>query len=174
MILGVSQLSAQNYTKVKPTKEISLLIPEDFIVMDVGNQSLEYPSARQPIAMYTSPDRKVDLGINVNSSSWGSSNLEILKDFYYASILSLYDQVDFTKNEIIKVGKRDFICFEFVGTVVDEDAVGAQKTLSRFVHIRYTLYNEKVLLFNYSCPGRIKDQWSDVASTILNSVVIKK
>ncbi len=169
-------VQAQNDLKrLKITKEISMLVPESFVPMSQSDIISKYVSARQPLAMFTSADRRVDLGINQNSSMWKESDLSILKDFYKAGILNLFTEVKFMKDEIREISGRKFVVFEFVSRVVDEEnsISGLGTAVSNYTYIMYTLYEDRVLLFNFNCPQSERVKWQLAAGQMMESVRIK-
>lgn len=160
--------------RIKVTKDISMKIPTSFALMEQADINNKYISARMPIAMYTSIDRQVDLGINENSSTWTANDLEILKDFYKANILNLFTEVQFIQQNIKDVGERSFVVYEFVSKITDdENAIGETQTISKYTYIMYTLRNNKVLIFNFTCPSKLKSQWESAAAEMMESVRIK-
>jgi hypothetical protein len=149
-------------------------IPISFVPMGQGDRVNKYVSSRVPIAMYTSVDRQIDLGINENSSTWAATDFEILKDFHRANILNLFDEVDFIQEDIREIGGQKFVVYEFVGRITDEDrTVGERNYVSRYNYIMYTIRNNKVLLFNFTCPTRFQSSWEDTAREMMESVRLK-
>ncbi|MBV6644414.1 MAG: hypothetical protein KI790_03140 [Cyclobacteriaceae bacterium] len=159
--------------QTKVTKEISMLLPSTFIAMTQQERIAKYVSSREPIAMYTNETRDIDLGINMNSSQWGQSDLDILQDFYKSSILNLYDEVNFLQEEIREVNGREFIVFEFTSKVVGSSLSFTNQATSGYTYIQYTLWNNRVLLFNFSCPYRYRSTWQPAAKEMMESVKIK-
>ena len=147
-------------------------VPADFIDMSEDERNRKYVSSRVPIAMYTNSERNVDIGVNENSTRWGPGDLEILKDFYKANILSLHNEVNFLQEDIQEVAGRQFIVFEFNSKVYKEDSFN-KNAVSKYSYIQYTLFNEKVLLFNFSAPLRYRQQWEAVAKEMMASIRIR-
>ncbi len=160
--------------RLKITKEISMKVPVDFINMTQAERVNKYVSSRAPIAMFTSSDRNVDLGINENSSAWPGDDLTILQSFFKANIANLFTEVKFIQEEIREIGDRKFIVFEFVSKITDEQTTfGGNTSISKYTYIQYTLRNEKVLLFNFTCPGRQRATWQEAAKEMMESIRIK-
>lgn len=173
-IMATPVLSQGSLKRQKVTKEISMKIPAAFIPMDIRQQRIKYVSDREPVAMYTTEDGNVDLGINMASTMWGSADLDILHDFYKAGILNLYDQVDFAQDTVRTINDRQYIVFEFNAYLTGEDnSFARQAGLSKYIYIQYTLREGSVLLFNFSAPARARQTWEAVASEMMNSVQIK-
>lgn len=160
--------------RTKISDDISMEIPVDFVVMMEGERMNKYVSDREPIAVYTSSDRMVDLGINQNSTQWGNGDLSILKDFYKAGILNLFTSVEFKQDEIRTIGGREYIVFEFISKITDEESsFGDVRSTSKYNYIQYTLRNGKVVLFNLSCPSRMESQWNTTAKAMMESIRLK-
>ena len=119
--------------------------------------------------MFTNIERTVDLGINETSSTWQADDLVILKDFYKANILSLYNEVSFDQETIESIGSRDYIVFEFSSKVFNEGGF-RKDAVAKYTYIQYTLFNDKVLLFHFSSPFLLRSQWQPVAQEIMKSV----
>lgn len=133
----------------------------------------KYVSNSQPMAMYSTLDNRTDLGINVTSTNWGE-DLTILKELYKASILNLYDKVNFLQEDITLINGRQFIVFEFTGTVLGNDnGFQSQGSLTKYLYLAYTPYQDKILIFNFSTDGFSKDRWSPLIHQVVGSIKIK-
>lgn len=149
-------------------------ISSTFIPMEVAQQRLKYVSSRTPIAMFTTLNGNVDMGVNMASSRWGSADLDILHDFYKAGILNLYDQVTFHQDTIREINGRPFIVFEFLGSVAgDDNSFSNAASLTKYIYIQYTLYHDSVLLFNFSAPELLQREWKETATEMMESIKIK-
>ncbi len=149
-------------------------IPSSFIPMDIQQQRIKYVSDRAPIAMFTTEDGRVDLGVNTSSTTWGDSDLAILRDFYRAGIINLYDKTDFSKDTIELINDRKFIVFEFNGTLhPDENSFRNEGSLSKYIYIQYTIYNNNVLLFNFSAPAIQRPKWEATVKEMMTSIKIR-
>lgn len=163
------------YVKTKVSDEISLLLPEEFTIMSQADLNTKYASSKPPLAVYTDFSRYVDLGVNVAYSQWDKDDLEIMKSFYKSNIMGLYSEVQFITEDIENVNGKDFAVFEFTSSVYDEEGTTINSgAISKYVRIQYCIVNNKTVLFNFSCPARLKDKWSPIAKEILQSVQISK
>ncbi len=174
IVPGFSLNAQVPFKKVKVNKAIQLQLPQEFLPMSELEQQQKYVSNQPPIATFTNRDGTVDLGINITSTSWGN-DLSILRQFYRSGISSLYDEVRFTKDTILTINQRDFIAFEFVGMVRDEqNSFMDQGSLSKYVYIVYTPYNDRLLLFNFSSPARTRGDWAPIAAQIMSTIQIRE
>ncbi|MFT6855264.1 MAG: hypothetical protein ACJA0X_001238 [Cyclobacteriaceae bacterium] len=161
--------------RVKVDKNISMKIPVGFRPMSQSDLINRYNAFRKPLAMYTNENRQIDLGINENSSPWAGEDLEILSDFYRANISNLFTEVHFINDEIRAIGDRRFAIFEFTSKVSDESQTfgGGSNPVSKYTYIMYTIRNNKVLLFNFSAPARMRTLWEEAAKEMMESIRIK-
>lgn len=173
LILQFSLTAQVTLERIKVTDEISMKVPSSFIPMVEAERNRKYVSSREPMAMYTNEARTVDIGVNENSSRWGSGDLAILKDFYKANILSLHTEVSFISEDIRQIEGKDFIFFEFKSKVYKEGSFN-KNAISKYTIIQYTLRNEKVLLFNFSAPLRDQSLWQETAREVMASIRFKK
>lgn len=160
--------------KVQINKDISLELPENFILMSKSEQINKYVSTREPLVMYTSEDRRVDFGITLTNLGWAADDLELLMQFYISGIRNLYSEIKFYQEEIREINGRQYIVFEFVSKVTDDDNVfGGSSSTSKYSYIQYTLFNNQVLLFNFSSPAFMRDQWQQTTRGMMESVEIR-
>ncbi len=164
-LLGILLLSTASVPKLRPQKiaeGVTVSLPSDFVPMSDNDIAQRYPSTKKPLAMYTSLDRVVDFGVNESKATFPGSDLNILKEFYQSTILSLYNKVDFMQKGVIQpIKKRDYIVFEFTSEI--------DKTY-KYTYLQYALINNKVFIFNFSCPQEYKDKWQETAKAIMQTV----
>lgn len=167
-------LQNTNFVTVKITNYIKVSLPAEFSPMTLDDMVVKYPSPRKPTAMYTNPDRLVDFGLNETPNNWPANDLELLKNIYKSNILNLYDTVFFIQQVVQKINKREFIVLEFVSGIEGKNIRGKRAPLiGTYSYIQYTVYNDKILVFNFSCPGFFKKEWEQSAKIIMNSIKIK-
>ncbi|WP_436515167.1 hypothetical protein [Ekhidna sp. To15] len=154
--------------------EISYMVPSNFTLMSTSDRMRKFVSAREPLAMHSTMDREVDLGINWNPMRWTASDDEMVHGFYKASIQSMFDNVEFIQDGIQKVNGKNFIVFEFVSSLKSDNAFSGTKSSRYYTYIQYTSYNNQVLLFNFGCKARLMSTYQSVAKEIMNSVKVNE
>ena len=170
-----SSFQQMKYVKTKVNNDISILLPEDFLSMSQADLKGKYVSAKTPVAAYTDFTRSVDLGVNVAYSQWNKEDLEIMMSFYKSNIMGLYTEVQFIKEDIENINGKDFVVFEFVSSVYNEEGTDInQSAINKYIRIQYTIVKGKTVLFNFSCPASQKGTWAPIAKKILGSVKINK
>lgn len=166
---------AAKLTKTRISDEISARLPENFQPVSQEDLSTKYVSSRPPIALYTSPDRQVDFSVNVSVNQWQHFDLPLIKDFYKASLSTLFSDLKLIKEETTEINKHPAALFEFVGTVEGEEGtVRRTAAISKYHYVAYVLVNGKVAVFTLTAPDNQQQQWSSVAEEIMQSIRIKK
>jgi len=161
--------------KVTIADDISVLLPESFTVLSEQEINDKYISYRKPLAIYSDPSRRVDFGVNVSVTSWGSDDLDLMKQFFRSNILNLYDEVEFVKEEVQEINGISYAVFEFISQVnPDKNSFRANNAVKKYTYVQYALVNGKTLLFNFTAPFMIKDRWEGIAQEVMQSVKVKK
>jgi len=157
--------------KNKVAPGVTILLPEDFVAMNDDYIASKYPSYRKPLAMYTSPNGKIDFGVNTANNLWGN-RLEILKSVYKASISNLFLKVNFLQDTIVTIRKRQFIVFEFVSEQEPKMSYSSKETVKFYTYIMYTVVNHRIFIFNFTAPYGMMDTWQPQAEIIMKSIKI--
>ncbi len=163
------------FVKVEVTEGITVFLPADFIQPPQEEINKRMQSPRIPLIFYTDPNNEVDFSVNMSYSLWAQKDIEILRSFYRSTILSLYDEVNFIKDEIVEVDGRQYAEFEFESKVEDDEESIIQKgPVRKYTLIRYTiLKNNNTVLLNFTCPLYAEKKWNDTAREIMDKAVIK-
>lgn len=162
---------AQKLVKVKLADNLSIKLPDDFTPMTKEDRDQRYESFRIPIALYTSPDRMVDFGINRSYSIWQENDFSLLEEFYKASIIELYDKVKFINKGTTTVNKREYVFFEFESIVYPANKF--QGKIAKYSYLMYTIDEGTTYLFNFTCPIKEKGRWQEKAHQIMASIKLK-
>jgi hypothetical protein len=171
-ILFISvDVTGQKLVKQKLGDNITVRIPDSFTPMTDEDKQQRYESTRLPIALYTDPDRLVDFGVNRSFSRWQASDLQMLQDFYEATIMELYDKVKFIDKGIKTVNEHEFVVFEFESVVYPENDF--QRNIAKYTYLMYGLQGGTTYLFNFTCERSVSGQWKTTAHKIMESVKLK-
>ncbi len=146
------------------TDGISAAIPEGFVPMSDHDIAIRYPSTKKPLAMFTSNDMSVDFGLNVTKSNWAGDDLALLKDVYKSTLYTLYNEVRIIREEIQTVNKQNFVILEFTSK--------ADQT-RKYTFLQYGIFNNRVYIFNFTCPEREMGKWNETATDIMASIKVK-
>ncbi len=160
--------------KTKIGKSITISLPDDFMLMSQSEIRSRFVSAREPLAIYSDGTGNVDFTINVAYSRWNPDDLELMQSFYKSTIMGLYDQVHFIKEDVEEINGRRFAVFEFISSVGEQsDIPFNSNTIGRYTYIQYAIVNGKTVLFNLTCPTPLRKKWGPLAKEIMGSVTIK-
>jgi len=167
--------TGDNFVKIKVADNITIFLPADFTAVEQEEINKRIHSPRIPLAYYTDPYSEVDFSVNMSYSLWAEKDIEILRSFYRSTLLSLYDEVNFLKDEVVTVNDRQYAEFEFESVVKDdEDAIIPKDPIKKYTLIRYTiLKNNNTVLLNFTCPLHREDAWRQTAHEIMDKVIIK-
>ena len=174
LVVGFQASSQYQLKRTKVNDHISMDIPEDFRALEQGEIIQKNISSRPPIAMYTDYNQQIDVVVNETSNTWQGGDYEVIKSLYKSTIANLFTEIEFIQEGIVEKAGRKFIVFEFISRVTDEDATfGSGVAIAKYTYIQYTLYQDKILLFNFTCPAKQQNQWQKSAHEIMNSVRVK-
>lgn len=156
---------------------ITVSLPKDFAPVAEQEMASKYVSYRKPIALYTDPAKQVDFSVNLSLTQWQYFDLPLVKDFYKASLATLYSDIEWIREDIEEIRDIPFAIFEYVGTVADseqENVIRQTKPLEVYTYIAYGLVNGKVVVFTFTAPAQQRQQWAPVAEKIMESIRLKK
>jgi hypothetical protein len=162
--------------KTKLTKEIIVYLPSDFTPMTDDDLAKKYFTYRKPTAMYTNPERVVDFGLNITDTRWRQSDLPLLQKFYKSGIAKMYTNVNFIQDTISTINKRDFVVFEFISELKDDETNTMQRTsvVKQYSYMQYTVKDNQVHVFNFTCPVQIRSKWQETAREIMQTIKINE
>ena len=174
IVVCTEGLSQQKLSNTKINDDISMKIPASFSNMTDGERIGKYVSSKTPIAMYSSEDRLVDLGINTNIMQLAEGDEEKLRSFYRGTFETLFDEIEYYQDTIQEINGRKFIVFEFLSTLKEENVFSGPSIEKNYTYIQYTSYNDQVLLFNFGCKPRKMSEWQPIAKEMMKSIKIKE
>ena len=163
---------AQKLVSTKVGDDITIKIPSEFINMSDQDRMRKFATSRVPLAMYSTQMQDATLGINDNPMQWAENDTQTVYGFYKASVNALFDEIEFIQDTIKKINGKEFIVFEFTSVVRNDNTFGGKKTHRNYSYIQYTSHNDQVLLFNFGCSARIKNQWEGIANEMMDSIKI--
>jgi len=163
--------SKTKLSKVKLTEKVTVYVPKKFTPMEEGDIQQRYQSHRKPLALYTDDERLVDFGVNRSFSIWQESDIELLRAFYEASILELYDKVEFYDQGVKIINGHEFAFFEFHSVVMPETSF--QKSVHKYTYLMYALSGGTTYVFNFSCPYSREAEWKQIAHSMMAAIKVK-
>ena len=162
----------EKLSKVKITDKIYINLPSSFQTADQTYKNIRYTNNRAPLAEFISEDNNVKLTLNTNSLLWKKESVEIIRSIYKANILSFFDDVLFIQDTIKIVNEREFIVFEFLSFIKNDNSF-TKKVEKHYSYIQYTSYNDQVLLLSAECLARYRSQWEKMINQIMQTIRIR-
>lgn len=166
-------VSGDKWVKKQITEDISLKIPESFYPMTPQDMRQRVLSYRKPLALFTDPSRRVELGVNFAFSKWRPSDLGLLKEFQKSSLLNIFTEVEFIQEDIQEINGIQYIVFEFISTSTVESDSRNLKPIKKYTLLLFTLDKNRTILFNFTSPADEQLLWQDTAKKIMESIKIK-
>lgn len=173
LALGVVA-SVSKLVKTKVNDQISVSLPADFFAMTPEDIAQRLPSVRAPLGAYTNQDRVVDFSVNISATQWPDADQEIAAKFFKSALYNLYDKVDMISEGVQEIHKKKFICFEFESRInANRRVEGGSEPLLKYTRIQYLVEEGRTLVFSFSCPRTMREEWQDLSSDIMKSVRVK-
>lgn len=133
-----------------------------------------YPSVRAPLAAYTDEGRQLDFSINISATQWPDANAKLAQRFFKASLYNMFDRVEMIGEGMEVINKKEYIFFEFESTVRGNNReLDQQSSILRYTYIAYLVQPEKTLVFSFTCPRRLRQEWQENARKIMRSIKVK-
>lgn len=176
LVVATGFIGADDLVRTEVYEGIRVGLPKSFRPMSEALLQEKYVAARRPLAAYTDPNQQVTFGLNVSNTRWQAGDLAILKDFYRASLLELYDEVNFLHESVEEINGQSFAAFEFISIVRPEENETTfinQKPIRQYTYVQYTIYNGKTWVFDFSVPAQAQATWQETAQKMMASVRMK-
>lgn len=175
LLLGLILVSSTNkLVKTKVNDDITMSLPEGFFPMTPEDIAQRLPSVRAPLGAYTNEDRVVDISVNISATQWPDANQEIAAKFFKAALYNLYDKVDMISEGIHEIHKKKFICFEFESRInPNKRTEGGSEPLLKYTRIQYLVEPGRTLVFSFSCPRTMRQDWEQVSDEVMKSIRVK-
>lgn len=160
--------------RVKVNDTISVLVPKEWVPMDEMDITQRYPSVRAPLAAYTNEERVADFSVNISATQWPDDNVAMAKEFFKAGVVNMFDKVDMIDEGIREVSGKKIIYFEFESRVNgNRGQEELRDPVLRYTYIQYYIQPGSALVFSFSCPRRLREEWQDTAREMMKGIKIR-
>ncbi|MET4108801.1 hypothetical protein [Hymenobacter sp. UYP22] len=176
LVLAVLLLAAFAGPKLKKTavgKNITIGVPESFAALPDDGIAAKYPSPRKPLAVFSNPSGRIDLSVQQKPTTFSNRDYALLLKIYKASIQNLYSKVQFLREDIQTINKRDFVVLEFVSTVTDNRRGGNLAPIRKYQLVQYAIERDQLYVFTFDAPAEEQAQWQPTAQAVMQSIVLK-
>lgn len=166
--------ASSKLVKTKVNDEITVSLPAGFFAMTPEDIAQRLPSVRAPLGAYTNQDRVVDFSVNISATQWPDANQEIAAKFFKSALYNLYDKVDMISEGIMDVHKKKYIYFEFESrTNANRRVEGGSEPILKYTRIQYLVEEGRTLVFSFSCPRNLREEWEEISLQVMKSVRVK-
>jgi hypothetical protein len=167
-------LQDTRWVRTNVNDEISLMLPKDFYAMTPEDIAQRYPSVRSPIGAYTNPDRVIDVSVKVSATQWGENDIELASKFFKSSIMNLYDQVNFTREELVEIDGKNYAVFEFDSRISGEEfALETTRAVRNYNYVQYVIHGGQTLVFSLQCPSPLRESCEAMGRRMMESIKLK-
>lgn len=182
IFIAGAALAQTKLKKFQISKEIEVQLPNDFNPLPDDGIAQEYPTSTKPLAVYSSPNGQVDFSVLQKGSQFRPQDLNMLREFYKASLLEMFTKVDFIREEVTKVNGQEFLVFEFVSSLADERQIGMSAPVQKYSIVQYTIIendsktvrDNQLISFTFHVPFVMKSRWQETGREVMNSIKIKQ
>jgi hypothetical protein len=159
--------------KTKVANKIYASLPKGWISMTEHDFVERYPSVRAPLGAFTNDERSADFSVNTSATQWPDGDLELASKFFKASLMNMFDRVEFISDGIRESNGKKFVYFEFEyrinGNKADE---AVQDPVLRYTQMQLLIEPKRTLVFTFNCPRRLRQEWQATATAIMQSVKV--
>jgi hypothetical protein len=159
------------YEKTKLAEGVSASVPKGFRPMTDGEMKQKFPNFHKPVVMMTSEDEVANFGYNISFNQWGR-NLKLLKEFMKSNNSYYFKDIQYLQDTISALDGRNFIILEFVSYTQNKETDRELAPIRTYSYMMYTVEDNRILVFNYTCPARYMDKWKQAAPKIMSSIHI--
>lgn len=142
---------------------VKIKLPKEFTPMVDSDIALRYFTHNKPLAMYTSEDRNIGFGFNVATVNWGFGEIELLRKFYKASVLSMFNKVDIIDEGVKTVKGQEYAYLEFTSSV---------DRIKNYFYVQYIVLNNRIFIFHTMCPAHMSKDYQETARAMMNSMKV--
>ena len=174
VLVALSSFSLYKLVKTKVADGITVFLPPQLKPMTPDDIAQRFPSVRAPLGAFTNVDRQVDFSVNISATKWPDGDVTLAQQFFKASLNNMYDRVDFEGEGIQVLHKKKFIFFEFDSRISgDRRKQDIQDPVLKYTYIQYLIQKDRTLVFTFSCPKAIKEDWQSVAREVMMTIRVR-
>lgn len=141
--------------------KVSIMIPNNFTVMDSELATIKYPSERRPEPVFSNESASITMGFNHTDSKVKAEEIEIFKTFLLQNLQRMQSSISVLEDGVKTVNEKTIAFFEFLSPALDSD----------IYNLMFCVELEgRVLLTNFNCLEADMEQWQPIAKGILESL----
>ena len=146
-----------------PDTEISMYLPEQFIIMPDMVKEIKYPSQNAPDLVITSLDSMVNFGFNVLPVVLDAGDTQVMSSQFQNALTNVNPSIRIKNqtNDATTDQGNEMSWFEFKGYTLD----GQNYNRMYIVKMKNT-----VLHGIFNCPMQFKEEWSNIVEKCFLSI----
>ena len=167
-------MDSSKLSKRKIYEGVTVLMPEDFVVMSDKDIANKYPSTKKPLAVFMSSDTRADFTMNNTKAKFSGQTAQMLHDIYKVTIMESFDSTVFRKDRVkvslkflndgVKtVNKKEYAYFEFISEF---------NNFVKYNYIMYTPHKKHILIFHFSSDANVMNKYQPIANEMMNSIKV--
>ncbi|NVO31299.1 hypothetical protein [Hymenobacter lapidiphilus] len=174
LLFGLLAFAGPGLKKTTVAKNLTMGVPDGFAPLPDEGIAAKYPAQRRPLAVFASPNGQVGLSVSQKPTNFSNRDYGMLLKIYKASIQNMYGKVQFLREDIHTINKRDFVVLEFVSTVADNRRGGGNlAAIRKYQLVQYAIEGEQLYVFTFDAPANEQAKWQPVAQAAMESIVMK-
>jgi hypothetical protein len=158
-----SELKKKNITEY-----LSMSVSTELREMTQQELSAKFLGAKIPDAAFTNDQSAIEFTVTGSPTFWLEKDIALLKDFYDASIPSLFNDIKFEKQQMVSIDGHQFIAYQFDGTPEVENT--SRMPEKRFTYLLYAIYRGGLVTISFSCPPYLKEKWKPIAEKMFETM----
>jgi len=142
-------------------KQISVIMPEKFVVMEKELAEIKYPSSDRPDEIYTNSDTTINFSLSHRNDVATNEDIPEIKDMLQNIIMRMYPTSKTKDSDVIDVSGLTIAYFDFTTTAIDMDVYNVTFVFS---------LDKRLVLGSFNCPQENADDWKLVFIQMIQSV----
>lgn len=145
-------------------QKVELLLPKELSKMTEDMWKIKYGNLKQPILAFSDKDGEVNLIGQMTNQNWEEKNLDEYKNFRIENLKKTRSDLQFLENGIKDISGKKVGFFKFMSQAIDSKV---------FNYYFFSIVDDKIIIFTFNCPEKLKGSWEKAGDEIVASLKIK-
>ena len=142
-------------------EKLTLLVPQEFSIMDDETLSLKYPSERRPTLVYTNESGSINVAINHTKDRMPQSEIGTFHKQMDGMFRNLYPSATWFESGVIEINGREWLTLNLRTPAIDTEIRNI---------IVATSVEGRMLLVSFNVTKEQEDEWLEPAEAIVQSL----
>lgn len=162
-IFSFSQIKPDQ-TNVLFDNKVEILAPKELSKMSAEMWAFKYHNLPRPELVLTDENAEVNLLVDLTDQPADESQIAAYKDFRINNLKKTRTDIKILGDGLKTANGKSIGFIKFSSQASDQDI---------FNYYFFTVFNGKILLFNFNCIGKLQKNWEKIADEMLDSLKIK-